>query len=80
MRGCAGQDDCGDICVLEHLISFHLFYFLVQLALLRLYALRIKADTVEMMPRNIRLKAVAQSRDSTRGPTSYLKTSALFLH
>ena len=38
MRRCAGQDECGDICVLEYLISSHLFYFEVQLALRRLSA------------------------------------------
>ena len=74
MRGCAGQDDCGDICVLDYLISFHLIYFKVQLAGSLLC--EVKADNVDGMPRNIRLEAVAQPRDSTQGPTSYLKTSA----
>ena len=40
VQECAGQDDCGDICVLEYLVSFHLFYFKVQLALRRFSALR----------------------------------------
>ena len=63
MRGCAGQDDCGDICVLEYLISFHLLDFKVQLALRRFSALR--SEGRHWMPRDIRLEAEAQSRDST---------------